>query len=97
MTPVRVAIIGGGLAGLSAAAQLAAVGITDYVLLEARDRLGGRILSVSADGVDGRGARLPIRSAMIVVASSGRIARLPTPSRPRCFVLNRASESPRSG
>ena len=52
MTPVRVAIIGGGLAGLSAAAQLAAVGITDYLLLEARDRLGGRILSVSADGLD---------------------------------------------
>ena len=50
MTPVRVAIIGGGLAGLSAAAQLAAVGITDCLLLEARDRLGGRILSVSADG-----------------------------------------------
>lgn len=52
MTPVRVAIIGGGLAGLSAAAQLAAVGITDCLLLEARDRLGGRILSVSADGFD---------------------------------------------
>ena len=49
MTPVRVAIIGGGLAGLSAAAQMAAVGITDCVLLEARDRLGGRILSLSAD------------------------------------------------
>ena len=50
MTPVRVAIIGGGLAGLSAAARLAAVGITDWVMLEARDRLGGRILGVSVDG-----------------------------------------------
>ncbi|WP_244630891.1 FAD-dependent oxidoreductase [Aureimonas sp. ME7] len=42
-------IVGGGLAGLTAARLLHAKGI-DFVLLEARDRLGGRILSVDASG-----------------------------------------------
>lgn len=52
-----VAIIGGGLAGLCAAQQLHAEGI-DFRLLEARERLGGRILStdesqaLSDDGFD---------------------------------------------
>lgn len=44
-----VAIVGGGLAGLSAARLLDASGI-DFQLLEARDRLGGRILSADAAG-----------------------------------------------
>jgi len=43
-----VAIIGGGLSGLSLAYQLEREGV-DYVLLEARDRLGGRILSESSN------------------------------------------------
>jgi monoamine oxidase len=54
-----VAIVGGGLAGLHAARLLAAADIP-FQLLEARDRLGGRILSAdagdegcpSADGFD---------------------------------------------
>ena len=52
-----VAVIGGGLAGLCLARQLAAEGI-DFILIEARERLGGRILStdetgaVSLDGFD---------------------------------------------
>jgi protoporphyrinogen oxidase len=45
-TPV--AIIGGGLAGLAAARLLHAAGI-DFRVFEARDRLGGRILSVDRD------------------------------------------------
>lgn len=44
-----VIIVGGGLAGLTAAHYLHLVGI-DFHLLEARDRLGGRILSVDANG-----------------------------------------------
>lgn len=44
-----VAVVGGGLAGLYAARLLHASGI-DFRLLEARDRLGGRILSVDATG-----------------------------------------------
>ena len=44
-----VAIIGGGLAGLTAAWHLHRAGIA-FALFEARDRLGGRILTVGADG-----------------------------------------------
>jgi len=57
MTNTRIAIVGGGLAGLYAARLLNAAG-ADFVLTEARDRLGGRILTVdetgrpSADGFD---------------------------------------------
>jgi monoamine oxidase len=56
-TGVSVAIVGGGLAGLCAARLLHAAQV-DCVVLEARDRLGGRILTVDAageptdDGVD---------------------------------------------
>lgn len=42
LTP-RIVIIGGGLAGLYAAYLLEQRGVTDYVLLEARERFGGRI------------------------------------------------------
>lgn len=44
-----VVIVGGGLSGLYAARLLADAGI-DFQLLEARDRFGGRILSVNAEG-----------------------------------------------
>lgn len=49
MTDIPVAIIGGGLAGLHAARLLHRAGVA-AVLLEARDRPGGRILTVNADG-----------------------------------------------
>ena len=42
-------IIGGGLSGLALATRLHQAGV-DYVLLEARERLGGRILSREFDG-----------------------------------------------
>ncbi|MDK1386547.1 FAD-dependent oxidoreductase [Sinorhizobium sp. 8-89] len=45
-----VAIVGGGLAGLHAARLLQAANI-HFVLFEARERLGGRILSVGPDGL----------------------------------------------
>ncbi|MBS0281989.1 MAG: FAD-dependent oxidoreductase [Proteobacteria bacterium] len=46
-----IVIAGGGLAGLYAARLLAQAG-ADFCLLEARERLGGRILSAAADGFD---------------------------------------------
>ena len=46
MLTAPIAIIGGGLSGLYAAALLEARGVRDYVLLEARETFGGRILSV---------------------------------------------------
>lgn len=48
MTRSRVTIIGGGLAGLYAATLLEQRGVTDYVLLEARTEVGGRILAAPA-------------------------------------------------
>ncbi len=46
MLTAQIAIIGGGLSGLYAASLLEERGITDYVLFEARDTFGGRIVSV---------------------------------------------------
>lgn len=46
----RIAIVGGGLAGLVVAWRLVQQGVRDIVLLEARTTLGGRILSVDATG-----------------------------------------------
>jgi monoamine oxidase len=54
MLTKRIAIIGGGLSGLYAASLLEQQGIHDYVLLEARDTFGGRIMSVQADTSDAR-------------------------------------------
>lgn len=39
-------ILGAGISGLSAAAHLAQKGATDFRLLEARNRLGGRIITM---------------------------------------------------
>ncbi len=43
-------IVGAGLSGLTTAYQLEKAGETDFVLLESRDRVGGRILT--NDGID---------------------------------------------
>lgn len=50
MHTVRIAVVGGGLSGLYAAYLLERRGITDYVLLEGREVLGGRIASIDAAG-----------------------------------------------
>jgi monoamine oxidase len=43
----RVAIVGGGLSGLYAASLLEERGIIDFVVLEARDSIGGRVATVA--------------------------------------------------
>jgi monoamine oxidase len=48
MRHADIVIIGGGVSGLYAAWRLQQQGITDWRLIEARDTLGGRILSVPA-------------------------------------------------
>lgn len=50
VSEARIAIVGAGLAGLYAARLLQAAGL-DYVVLEARDRLGGRILTANEAGL----------------------------------------------
>jgi phytoene dehydrogenase-like protein len=47
----EVIIIGAGAAGIGAAVTLARKGIS-FALIEARDRMGGRILSTKIDGVE---------------------------------------------
>lgn len=51
MTEARIAIIGGGLAGLYAAYRLHRLGVA-FDLFEVRNRLGGRILATASGGFD---------------------------------------------
>lgn len=43
---VKVAIIGAGAAGLAAGCRLLEKGFKDFVILEASDRIGGRVHSI---------------------------------------------------
>jgi monoamine oxidase len=45
-----VVVVGGGLAGLSCAHWLLQCGVANVTLLEARERLGGRMLTVERNG-----------------------------------------------
>ncbi len=49
MTDTQVAIVGGGLSGLNTARLIGEAG-ADFQLFEARDRLGGPILTADATG-----------------------------------------------
>jgi spermine oxidase len=49
-TDFKVVIIGGGLAGLSAAVHLVENGVNDICLIEAKNSLGGRICTIGVEG-----------------------------------------------
>lgn len=49
--PSRVLVIGAGIAGLAAARRLVDAGVPSVIVLEARDRVGGRIVTERRDGV----------------------------------------------
>ena len=53
----RVVIVGAGISAVAAANLLVSEGINDIVLLEATDRVGGRIWSVDLGEFDGCPAR----------------------------------------
>jgi monoamine oxidase len=62
-TPKRVVVIGAGLSGLAAALELAGLG-HEVTVLEARDRVGGRVLTIREPFADGHfaeagAARIP--------------------------------------
>ena len=44
-------VVGGGISGLSAASHLAKNGFKDFKLLEARNRLGGRIATMQIGSI----------------------------------------------
>src|SRR5271170_2373813 len=63
-----VAVVGGGLSGMVAARDLKRSGLSNFVVLEARDRVAGRTLNQHADGiiVDGGGTWVnPDQTAVI--------------------------------
>src|SRR5258708_29084827 len=86
MTGPEVVIIGGGVAGLTAARDLAAGGVR-VLVLEARDRLGGRVLTHhTPDGPVELGAEFvhgASVSTMGIVAEAGLLPREVGPGRPR--------------
>lgn len=49
MAKNQVIIIGGGISGLAAANTLIENGITNIIILEAQNRLGGRIFSIPSE------------------------------------------------
>lgn len=64
--PYKVVVIGGGISGLSAAHHLVTSGgIRDVVVLEAKDRIGGRIHTERLSNRSGVGAPLELGAEWI--------------------------------
>jgi monoamine oxidase len=73
---VKVAIIGAGISGLAAARRLQAAGLTEFLVLEATDRVGGRLrneqVGQGADDVVEAGGQFfgPNHTALLALAES---------------------------
>jgi monoamine oxidase len=84
-----VAVVGAGLAGLTAARELQRAGL-DVVVLEARDRVGGRVESVELAGrrVDVGGTWIgPGQELVAALAEESGLATYPTPEYGRAVLL----------
>ncbi|HET9871354.1 MAG TPA: protoporphyrinogen oxidase [Propionibacteriaceae bacterium] len=96
---MRVAVIGGGIAGLGAARELA-VGGADVVVLEAAPRCGGKLDSLTVDGVrldSGAESVLARRpEGLQLIADLGLTDRLvhPTPAKAQVYVEGHVHELP---
>ncbi len=79
---VDVAIIGGGLSGMAAARELMLQGIENFVVLEARDRVGGRTLNHDLGGgyiAEGGGQWVgPTQTAVLELARDLGVGTFPT-------------------
>jgi monoamine oxidase len=76
MHEARIAIIGGGLSGLHAAWLLQQAGQRDYLLLEARSVLGGRISSCADEPASHASARFDLGATWFWPAIQPELARL---------------------
>lgn len=76
----RVVVVGAGIAGLAAASRLQAVGIA-YVVLEARDRIGGRLHTIDLGGtpvdLGGEWIHHPVGNPLTTYCDQHGIARSP--------------------
>ena len=75
-----VAVVGGGLSGMVAARDLKRSGLSNFVVLEARDRVGGRTFTQHADGlpVDGGATWVnPNQTAVIDLLHELELERFP--------------------
>jgi len=80
-TSTSVVVVGGGLSGLVTARELVASGIEDVVVLEARDRVGGRTYNQVLDGgvvAEGGGQWIgPSQTEMVALTAELGIATFP--------------------
>jgi monoamine oxidase len=86
----EVAVVGGGLSGMAAARDLKRSGLSNFVVLEARDHVGGRTLNQHAGGVivDGGGTWVnPNQTAVIDLFHELGIERFPQYTKGDAFTL----------
>src|SRR5581483_9570090 len=91
MTALRVAVVGGGLAGITAALECADAG-ADVTLFEARPRLGGATFSINRDGyMLDNGQHIALRCCTEyrrLLVTLGTAQHLELQPRPRILVLD---------